>query len=49
LSDLAVYGVLSAIEGCTAFEELLEKTKIATWFNAVKEACQNHSGQTIFA
>ena len=48
LADLAVYGVLCAIEGCDAFNELLEKTKVGPWYNAVKEACMNKDGQTIF-
>ena len=48
LSDLAVYGVLSAIEGCDAFQDLLENTKVEPWFQRMKEACAQHKGQAIF-
>ena len=48
LSDLAVYGVLSAIEGCDAFQDLLENTKVGPWFQRMKEACAQHKGQAIF-
>ena len=48
LADLAVYGVLSAIEGCDAFQDLLNNTKVAKWYNRVKEACRLHKGQSIF-
>lgn len=44
LADLAVYGVLSSIEGCTAFNDLRNKTKIDTWYLSMKEAVQNHEG-----
>jgi len=48
LADLAVYGVLSAIEGCDAFQDLLNNTKVAKWYNRVKKACASKEGQTIF-
>jgi len=48
LADLAVYGVLSAIEGCDAFQDLLNNTKVAKWYNRVKEACRQKQGQNIF-
>lgn len=44
LADLSVYGVLSSIEGCVAFNDLLENTNIKPWYMAVKEACQSHVG-----
>lgn len=44
LADLAVYGVLSSIEGCDAFKDLLNETKIGTWYFAVKENVQEHKG-----
>lgn len=44
LADLAVYGVLSSIEGCQAFKELRENTKIGRWYDDMKQACQSHSG-----
>lgn len=47
LADLSVFGVLSSIEGCTAFEDLCQNTNIKPWYFAVKEACQNHSGKDL--
>ncbi len=46
LADLAVYGVLSSIEGCQAFKELLQNTSIGTWYNNMKEVVQSHEGIT---
>ena len=45
LADLAVYGVLSAIEGCDAFQDLLDNTKVSKWYYAVKKACAEKNGQ----
>eukprot|EP00095_Tigriopus_kingsejongensis_P009876 maker-scaffold1136_size60149-snap-gene-0.9 protein:Tk09876 transcript:maker-scaffold1136_size60149-snap-gene-0.9-mRNA-1 annotation:"prostaglandin e synthase 2" len=45
LADLGVYGALSAIEGCGAFDDLMAKSNIGPWFQATKEAIQNHQGQ----
>lgn len=37
LSDLAVYGVLSAIEGCQAFKDLTSHSKpLEKWYFGVK-------------
>jgi len=44
LADLAVYGLLNSIEGCTAFQDLLDNTNIGTWYYGVKEAVTNHYG-----
>ncbi|KAK3732157.1 hypothetical protein RRG08_026539 [Elysia crispata] len=44
LADLAVYGVLNSIEGCTAFEDALRNTKIGPWYKRTKEAIQQHQG-----
>ena len=44
LADLATYGVLSAIEGCDAFQDLTQNTKILPWYNRVKSAVKNHQG-----
>lgn len=44
LADLSVFGVLRSIEGCTAFDELLENTNIKDWYFGVKECCQTHAG-----
>ncbi|KAK6629411.1 hypothetical protein RUM43_003228 [Polyplax serrata] len=48
LADLAVYGVLSSIEGCLAFNDLLSNTKIGKWYYPMKEAVNNHVGKTEF-
>uniref|UniRef100_G3MNU3 Prostaglandin E synthase 2 n=1 Tax=Amblyomma maculatum TaxID=34609 RepID=G3MNU3_AMBMU len=44
LADLAVYGVLSSVEGCTAFEDMLTDTKIGDWYYRMKEATSSHAG-----
>ena len=44
LSDLAVYGILNSIEGLEAFNDAMEHTKLATWYNAVKEKVEAHAG-----
>lgn len=44
LADLAVFGVLSSIEGCTAFKDLMEKSRINNWYSSMKEAVNNHQG-----
>ncbi|XP_025196508.1 prostaglandin E synthase 2 [Melanaphis sacchari] len=37
LADLAVYGTLSSIEGCMAFKDVQENTKINVWFSNMKK------------
>lgn len=44
LSDLAVYGVLKSIEGCEAFKDALQHTKLSTWYDAMKEKVDSHAG-----
>ncbi|GFS96285.1 prostaglandin E synthase 2 [Nephila pilipes] len=44
LADLAVYGMLSSIEGCSTFQDLLANTNISPWYYNVKEAVNNHYG-----
>lgn len=44
LADLSVFGVLSSIEGCTAFDDILANTNIGPWYGAVKESCKKHVG-----
>jgi hypothetical protein len=44
LSDLAVYGVLSSIEGCITFQDVLQHTSIGTWYYSMKENVQSHAG-----
>uniref|UniRef100_A0A8D8Y543 Prostaglandin E synthase 2 n=1 Tax=Cacopsylla melanoneura TaxID=428564 RepID=A0A8D8Y543_9HEMI len=44
LADLAVYGVLSSIEGCEAFKDLLGKSRIRSWYEKMKTNVTNHLG-----
>lgn len=44
LADLAVYGVLSSVEGCRAFEDMLADTNIGPWYYRMKEATSSHAG-----
>ncbi|CAH1155568.1 unnamed protein product [Phaedon cochleariae] len=44
LADLAVYGVLSSIEGCRTFKDILENTKIQRWYNSMQKAVTHHHG-----
>ncbi|XP_014206396.1 prostaglandin E synthase 2 [Copidosoma floridanum] len=44
LSDLAVYGMLTSIEGCKAFKDAIIFTNLGTWFYATKEKVESHSG-----
>jgi len=45
LADLAVFGVLNAIEGCQAFQDARENTTIGIWFDLMKETVANRNGQ----
>ncbi|XP_014607389.1 PREDICTED: prostaglandin E synthase 2 [Polistes canadensis] len=47
LSDLAVYGILKSIEGCSAFKDLLDNTKLSTWYNAMKERVDSYAGHEL--
>jgi len=41
----AVFGVLSAIEGCNAFSDLVTRTDISRWYFAVKSAIAVNAGE----
>lgn len=47
LADLAVYGALSAVEGCEAFLDLQANTNIKPWFEAMKKAVKAEAGTTV--
>lgn len=47
LSDLAVYGVLTAVEGCDAFQDLKKNTKISDWFANMSEIVKQHGGAAL--
>lgn len=44
LADLSVYGILSSIEGCDAFRDLLQKSYIKEWYFDMKEQVTKHGG-----
>lgn len=44
LADLAVFGVLNSMEGCQAFDDCLQNTKIGPWFYAMKDYVNQHKG-----
>lgn len=45
LADISVFGVLSSIEGCGAFEDLKTNTSIGQWFQAMKMNMKETSGK----
>ncbi|XP_065360849.1 prostaglandin E synthase 2 [Calliphora vicina] len=47
LADLSVYGVLSSMEGCQAFKDCVQNTKIGEWFYGVKQLIQQNRGNLI--
>lgn len=47
LADISVYGVLSSIEGCTAFHDLRNHTKIGKWFDEMSNMLQQKRGQVL--
>lgn len=47
LADLAVFGVLTAVEGCAAFQDLRINTKISHWFDNMSEFVKEHSGSQL--
>ncbi|XP_063700847.1 prostaglandin E synthase 2 [Culicoides brevitarsis] len=47
LADLAVFGVLSSMEGCAAFKDCLDNTKIGEWFYEMKVLVQQNRGNVV--
>jgi len=47
LADLAVFGVLTAIEGCEAWQDARENTKIGVWFDDMKAAVREREGKVL--
>ncbi|KAL9987847.1 hypothetical protein ACROYT_G002219 [Oculina patagonica] len=47
LADLAVYGVLSGLEGLDAFRDLMTHTTMKPWYDRVKQAVTSHAGAHI--
>lgn len=44
LADLSAYGVLSSIEGCDAFTDLLNNTNIGKWYEPMKQVVNSRRG-----
>ena len=44
LADLAVYGILSSIEGCNAFNDAIKNTKIGPWYYEMHKLVSTHHG-----
>ncbi|XP_063545891.1 prostaglandin E synthase 2 [Cydia strobilella] len=49
LADIAVYGVLSSIEGCQAFQELRSHTDIGVWYDDIKNSIERRQGKVTSA
>ncbi|XP_064649078.1 prostaglandin E synthase 2-like [Lineus longissimus] len=47
LGDLSAYGALSSIEGCNAFQDALNNTKIRRWYSDMKEIVTSHEGAEV--
>ena len=47
LADLAAFGVLTAIEGCEAWQDARENTKIGEWFDNMKTAVREREGKVL--
>jgi len=47
LADLAAFGVLTAIEGCDAWQDARANTKIGVWFDDMKSAVKERQGQVL--
>lgn len=44
LADLSVYGVLSAMEGLEAFEDMMVNTRVKKWYQATEKEVKLHGG-----
>ncbi|CAH2035194.1 unnamed protein product, partial [Iphiclides podalirius] len=47
LADISVYGVLSSIEGCRAFQDLRENTDIGDWYDAMRRSMESKKGRVL--
>ncbi|XP_064821977.1 prostaglandin E synthase 2 [Oncorhynchus masou masou] len=46
LADLAVYGILRVMEGLEAWDDMMENTKVKSWYRRMEKATKSHKGQT---
>ncbi|KAL0979552.1 hypothetical protein UPYG_G00186470 [Umbra pygmaea] len=42
LADLAVYGVLRVMEGLQAWDDMMDNTKVKSWYTRMEKAIQNY-------
>lgn len=49
LADISMYGVLTAIEGCDAFTDMMESTNIGYWFTEMKSRVVSRDGEHVLA
>lgn len=49
ISDLNVYGILTAIEGCDAFQDLISNTKIKNWYFQMKGKVKRNEGSGLLS
>ncbi|KAI5641360.1 glutaredoxin domain-containing protein [Phthorimaea operculella] len=49
LADISVYGILSSIEGCQAFQDLRNSTTIGKWYDDVKHNLESQRGKILDA
>ncbi|XP_045784849.1 prostaglandin E synthase 2 [Maniola jurtina] len=49
LADISVYGILSSIEGCQAFQDLRDNTDIGKWFDNMKASIKESRGKVLTA
>lgn len=47
LADISAFGVLNSMEGCQAWRDCLENTKVGNWFTAMKELAVANRGKSI--
>ncbi|CAK1554101.1 unnamed protein product [Leptosia nina] len=47
LADISVFGILSSIEGCRAFQDLKNNTTIGNWFDKMKNHLETTKGRVI--
>jgi len=45
IADLNMYGVISAIDGLPAFDDLMKNTKIEPWYKRMKAEVNSHNGK----
>lgn len=47
LADISAFGVLNSMEGCDAWKDCLDHTKIGAWFSANKSIVDKSRGNVI--